>query len=213
MDTRKLTISLILPFITAAIINCQSSQKNQTGETSFAQGKDYKTIYIHNFSNSTYDGSLIEQVNRAIIQSFSMDKRFHIESQKSDADLWLFGNIDLFLINPRGYDQFGQPRSYTMTLLLSIWVSGNIDRKSDDDPDLIMEKKTIRYDLIYTPSPPVYDDEFIVKERLCQGIANRVLKTVLTGWYSELKNQKELGYEKGTRKTPLNDPSKKNTAN
>ncbi len=158
--------------------------------------RKYKTIYIHNFTDSTFESGLTGRLKQTLTVRFSMDKRFKVESDKQKADLWLFGNIDQFEEYPVSYDQFGEAERYRYTIVATVWVRPNPEISEEN----LFDKKTVRFDTMYQPRTPPYENEFTAKERLLNGLSNRILKQVVTGWYSDLKTSEELGYEKKKKK-------------
>lgn len=183
-------------------LSCKSATKAAAnGDTQMpldgeeAIPRKYKTIYIHNFENNSRENGLTGTLKQALVVRFSMDKRLKVESNKETADLWLYGVIDIFEEFPVDYDQFGEPQQYRYSIVATVWVRPN----SASSQENLFDKKTVRFDTTYQPRTPPYESEFTAKERLLNGLANRILKQVLTGWYSDLKSNEELGYDKEKR--------------
>ena len=158
----------------------------------------YKSIYIHNFESRAYSAPLVGSLKEKLTMRFSLDKRLHVESQKEKADLWLYGRIDEYRKIPRRFDQFGAPESYRLAAIVTVWVRPNTALSEED----IFEKKSVRYDTSFSPKGGAHETEFIARERLLRGLAERILTVVKSGWYSELKTSEELGYEKYDQKPP-----------
>ncbi|MDH4199721.1 MAG: LPS assembly lipoprotein LptE [Spirochaetia bacterium] len=153
--------------------------------------RKYKSIYIHNFINESYTGELTGELKEMLIQKMSAQQRFKIETDKTNADVWLYGKIEYYSLNPRNIDPFGRVTRYNMTIFVSVWVRPNSKLSGED----IYDKQNVRFDTFYVPEQPPFETEFTARQRLLDGLCDRIVKAVITGWYSDLKTSEELGYD------------------
>ena len=73
-----------------------------------------------------------------------------------------------------------------------IWV--RINPQIEDA--YLLEKRNVRYDTSYSPREDIFETEFMAQERLLDMMSKRIVLTVFEGWHTNLKTEKELGYEK-----------------
>jgi len=209
---RKYHYSFYLFFLIVPVFfSCQSADVKDGDKNSIVDGDEtiprkYKTIYIHNFENSSFEGDLTGEVKDMLSQKMGLQKRFQIESDKTNADVWLYGKIEYYKLMPRDIDEFGKPARYNMTIVTTIWVRPN-NKISDES---ILDKKVIRFDTFYAPYQPPYETEFTAKQRVISGLCDRIVNTVLIGWYSNLKSSEELGVDPKTQKN-IFEPKKTET--
>ncbi|MDH4262506.1 MAG: LPS assembly lipoprotein LptE [Spirochaetia bacterium] len=185
-------------------ISCKSQDLIEGNQKSPIDGDEpisrkYKSIYVHNFENTSYEGDLTGETKEILTQKMALQKRFKVEPDKANADVWLYGKIEYYKLIPRDIDQFGKPGRYNMTVVATIWVRPN-PKVSDET---IFDKKSIRYDTFYSPEQPPFETEFTAKQRVVEGLCDRIVNTVITGWYSNLKNNDELGYDPSKQKKLL----------
>jgi len=198
--------SLLLTTLVFTFPGCQTGSVRDDNAKSPIDGDEpvprkYKSIYIHNFENASYEGDLTGEVKDLLTQKMGLQQRFKIEPEKANADVWLYGKIEYFKLIPRDMDQFGRPSRYNMILIVTIRVFPN-NKISDET---IFDKKTIRFDTFFSPQQPPFETEFTAKQRLVEGLCDRIVSTVITGWYSQLKSNDELGYDPDKqKKVPAN---------
>ncbi|MES0491208.1 MAG: LPS assembly lipoprotein LptE [Leptospirales bacterium] len=179
-------------FILIVIGGCASGQKD--GKSVIDGGeiipRNYKTIYIHNFENKTYEGGLSSLLKDYLILEFSTDGRFLIETEKESAELIVYGVIDLFSLQPRNIDQFGEAQSFNMTIISTVRARvQNAEEENYALPDL----KIVRYDTTFSPRIAPFESRQVATDRLLSGLARRIHIAIVKGWYSELKTPEELG--------------------
>jgi hypothetical protein len=196
-----LRIIFVLAFFIFSFACSSTEVKNGEGKKFPVDGDEviprkYKSIYIHNFTNNSYEGELTGEIKDTLFQKFSLQRRFKLTSEKNKSDLWLYGQIEYFKLTPRDIDEFGRVTRYLMTIIVTIWVRPNSAISSED----ILDKSNVRFDTFYAPDLPPYENEFGARQRLVEGLSDRIVQTVLTGWYSDLKTNEELGYDPKEKK-------------
>ncbi|MDH5720017.1 MAG: hypothetical protein OEZ13_05265 [Spirochaetia bacterium] len=154
--------------------------------------QNYRTIYIHNFSNKSFQGDLISRLKEKLQIEFQLDTRLKPISDKDQADLWLMGDIEIYHNIPTYFDKFGEPRRFMMSIGAIIWVRIN----SKIENAFLLERRKVRYDTAYSPHNEAFETEFMAQERLLDMTAKRIVLTVFDGWHTRLKTDQELGYEK-----------------
>ena len=184
--------------------SCQSESVKDKPEKTVMDGDElvprkYKSIYIHNFDNSSYEGVLTGEVKDILTQKMSLQQRFRLELVRQEADIWLYGKIEYYKLMPRDIDQFGRTTLYNMTVIATVWARPN-PKVSEET---IFDKKTIRFDTSYSPEQPPFETEFSARQRVIDGLCERIVRSVITGWYSDLKSNEELGYDPAKQKKLL----------
>jgi len=152
---------------------------------------NYHVILIENFSNQTSEFELNDRLYEKIRSSFEHDGRLKVESTKKNADLLLKGKLLEYLKRPIAYDAFGQTKEYELNLIIGLNLRVNTKRSDE----VLFENRMIRYSVKWNTSIPPFENEYDAQERLLEGIKERVMLTVFSGWYSELKTLKELGFD------------------
>lgn len=89
-----------------------------------------------------------------------------------------------------------------MTIVVSVWVRPN----SKLSPEDVFDKQTVRFDTFYMPEQPPFETEFTARQRLVDGLSDRIVRAVLSGWYSDLKTNDELGYDPAKQKKLFGSP-------
>lgn len=196
------------------IFSCGSTPKKDRGEETDAlsgtlqsiDGEDvipqkYKEIYVHLFRNQSFKADFVHRLKEKIQDEFRRDGRLIVSDDKNKADLWMYGSIESFLRAPIDYDEFGKPLRIRLALVVSfkLW-----DPKNPEDP-VVLDTRLIRFDTGFSSRLPPFESEFSAEERLLEGISRRIVYTSFEGWYTELKDKVELGYEKDNR-TEIDDP-------
>lgn len=158
----------------------------------------YTTIYIHLFDNRTYSSDAVHRLKEKIQISYNRDGKLKVTPEKAKAELWLYGEVSLFTQTPLNYDNFGQPVSYAITIICSIKVRENPVKNTDNNPPdgVLLDTKIVRFDTTYSPRIAPFETKFIAEERLLDGVSDRIIFTSFQGWYSEMKSNQELGYDK-----------------
>lgn len=201
----KKTFTILLAGFIIFSPACKSAETTKDNHSSSVIDGDepiprkYKSIYFHNFINDSYTGELTGEIYEILLQKMSLQQRFKIEPEKDKADVWLFGKVEYYKLIPRNIDQFGRILQYNMTIVVSVWLSPGSKFEQED----IFEKQTVRFDTFYSPEQPPYDTEFSARQRLIDGLCDRIIRAIMTGWYSDLKTKKELGYDPASRKNLL----------
>jgi hypothetical protein len=199
----KKSLYFLVAIVVFNAVSCRSESIKDDATKSPFKGDEpvsrkYKSIYIHNFENTSYEGDLTGEVKEALVQKMGLQQRFKLEPDKANADVWLYGKIEYYKLMPRDIDQFGKPSRYNMTVIATIWVRPN----SKNSDEMIYDKKSIRFDTFYSPDQPPFETEFTAKQRVIAGLCDRIVSAVITGWYSNLKTNDELGYDPAKQKTP-----------
>lgn len=158
----------------------------------------YRSIYIHYFDNRTFQADLVRRLRDRLAVSYQLDGRLKVSQNKEEADLWLYGTIEKYQENPVGFDNFGQPTQFWLTLVVNIRQRVNNEKYPDlsEHQDTLLENRIIRFDTSWTPRLPPFESQFNAQERLILGISERILKTSFEGWYSDLKTPRELNYDR-----------------
>jgi len=181
--------------------SCSSVPKKENGNTSenstpLTSSDDeaiiprkYQSIYIHNFNNNSFVADMTGRLKDHLNLRFSMDKTLKLESDKNQAHLFLYGDIDIFEKIPRSYNAMGEPDKFLLLIVVTIRIKPNEKLFKDD----IYDKREVRYETYYSPQSPPYESESNAKDRLLKGLAERIHTAVIKGWYSELKSPRELG--------------------
>ena len=168
----------------------------------------YRSIYIHNFDNQSFKADIVGRLKQRLQVEFQSEGRLKVTMVKEEADLWLYGKIDLFQEVPRTFDNFGRPNMFMVTMLVTVKVRINPEspgyleaREKNKELDareadgILLDNKPVRLDITYTSRLPPFESQFSAHQRLIDGISLRIRKTVLEGWYSDLKTDIELGYD------------------
>jgi len=192
--------SKLIVFMISALLlvnACQSAPAAKNEDTMIdgdeVVPRKYKSIYIHTFTDNTYEGNLTASLNDHLSLIFNSGGRFLTIQEKDEAELWMYGNINVFSDQPRSIDQFGKAETSNLTIIATVWLRVNSKKvKSNHVPD----KKTVRFDVYYSPRLPPYETRFSAKERLLKGLSNRIYMAIVKGWYTDLKTKEELGREK-----------------
>jgi len=194
MIKNQLIFCLLFALLVAGCASGQNESEKRTKKPVIDGGeiipRNYQTIYIHNFDNKTYEGGLSGSLKDYLILEFGADGRFMLEDKKESAELLIFGTIELFSLQPRNIDQFGQAQSFNMTIIVSVRARV----QNGDEQNLVLpDTKTVRFDTTYSPRIAPFESRQIAIDRLLSGLARRVHIAVVKGWYSELKTPEELG--------------------
>ncbi|RME93258.1 MAG: hypothetical protein D6767_01390 [Candidatus Hydrogenedentota bacterium] len=161
----------------------------------------YKVIYVHLFRNRSFKSDFVSRLKEKIEDEFRKDGRLVVAEDKHKADLWMYGTIESYIRVPTDYDEFGKPTRMRLALVVSFRLH---DPNNSDDP-VVLDTRIVRFDTGWNQRVPPFESEFTAEERLLQGLARRIVYTSFEGWYTELKNEVELGYEKDDRKE-ITDP-------
>lgn len=158
----------------------------------------YRTIYIHHFDNRSFSGDMVSRLKERLQQSYSRDARLKMVTEKDKADLFMYGEIGNFVEAPTAHDQFGEPLTYLLTIIVSVKIRVNPVKFPDATgrDSVLLENRIVRFDTTYAPRLPPFETRFIAQERMLTGLCDRIVYTSFEGWYSELKESRELGYDK-----------------
>lgn len=192
------------------LITCSSSQEKELKpETTFdktmgsVDGEEiiplkYRSIYIHHFDNRSFSGDMVSRLKERLQQAYARDGRLKMATDKKKADLFLYGEIGQFVEAPTAHDQFGEPLTYLITMVVSIKIRVNPEKfpNASGRDSVLLENRIIRFDISYAPRTPPFETRFVAQERMLTGICDRIVYTSFEGWYSELKENRELGYDK-----------------
>lgn len=152
----------------------------------------YTSLYIHHFDNRSYDGQVITRLKEKLQVAFMQDGRLKVLPEKKEADLFLYGTVGLYKQIPSSYDRFGQPVRFQLSIIVKMKVRVNPAKGED----VFLDNRVVRYDTTYSPRVAPFETRFSAEERLLIGLTDRIVQTTFSGWYSELKTDRELGYNR-----------------
>ena len=156
------------------------------GENS--QAETYRTIYISLFDNQSLRGEFTSRLQQKLQILVNTSGKLQLETDSTKAELILDGNITEYEQIPASYNQLYQVTAYIVSLTVDISLFKNVKNGTE----ILFENRDIRFDTRYYPLDSPYESEFIMQERLLDGIGERILYTTLNGWYNRLKTAAEL---------------------
>ncbi len=138
-------------------------------------------IYIPMFSETSYivpgvSRTLTQRVRELIIQ----DGRLGLVQSIQEADLELIGQVLLYQIQPRSYNEMGLPLVKRMRIVASVRL---MDRQRGKV--VFFEKDVQAFESYSEIAPPVSSEE-TVRERVIETLARRITLQAVTGWYTDL---------------------------
>lgn len=213
---RSLIINVIYIFLISLVLFCKSSEsakKESTVSKTIHEFRGdevipltYKSIYIHNFDDRSYKADIIGRLKQRLQVEFQTEGRLNVKSDKEQSDLWLYGSIEQFREVPRSFDNFGLPTTFQVTIIVRLKVRINPNSQAykaqlavrkiqaRELDGVLLDRRYVRMDITYSSRLPPFETQFSAHQRLISNLAVRIRKTVLDGWYSDLKTDIELGY-------------------
>lgn len=168
----------ILSLVTLALALSQCAGFGQPKIESAPISDDYKNyrskhrlVYIQNFDNRTYSPQLTGRLKDKLNFSLARLGTLTVTTEKSNADLVLYGKIHLYTEEAGVFDNASSPLTYNLTLV----VSAKLRIKNRPDTDLAGdEQHTVSYVSTYNIGAPYFETRYNAEDRLLEGISDRI---------------------------------------
>ncbi len=197
----------LIYILTILILNCQTVEEKKTAKYApkstakkifenfkgeYSNPETHQTMYIHNFKNRSSKVDFPARLRQKLQIIFNSDGNISIENNKKNASVWLYGDILNYQKIPLNYNEFGRVIKFRIFVLMQVKLKMNPAISNET----LLGNRIVRFDTNYVPTEQPYESEFSVQERLLDGLTDRVVYTVLNGWYTKLKTEEELNQEK-----------------
>jgi hypothetical protein len=131
-----------------------------------------RTLYLFNFSNSTFDADTQVELNRILREEIHSKKDFLITPEPDDARLGLYGEITLYRKEGRLYDNLRNPTRYELIIGARIRMrekpTGRVILSSE-------ESATVHY----SPREGFPESEFQARQRLLRELARNIHRSMV----------------------------------
>ena len=166
------------PILLVVVTACSSLNRGFAGESEPISEK-YKEfrkkkrlLYIQNFDNRTYSPQLTGRLKEKMQVAFSRSASLTVISEKSKADLVVYGKILLYNEEPGVYDRASAPLSYNLTIVASMTIRA---RGANEQSEAPSEQHTVSYTTTYAIAEPLFESRYTAEDRLLEGLADRLV--------------------------------------
>lgn len=130
-----------------------------------------------------------DELTRKLRERFNMDGRLTVVPARDDSDVYYTVSILEFRRLPLSYDSIGRPARWRISVRTGAVLM--------EPPKRIIfsDEKVWAYLEYSEVEQPVLTREQAV-DRLLDSMADRLTRKAITGWYTELMSDRELGKEK-----------------
>jgi hypothetical protein len=210
LNCRRKSLSFIFfLLLILSMINCQrrdsASKKDPSGAgilgdlSEAIDGGDVipwhlRTAYVFNVRNRTYKAGVAQELTRKIKKEIERRGRLLIVDEKKKAHIFIYVDLEFFKRLPVTWDTIGRPTSVDLIAITKVKVRKRISKGKDDSSLIDPTKVEARVHYNVRGEGLVADYEAI--NRLTDSLGARIALTVETGWYTELKTERELGQKK-----------------
>jgi hypothetical protein len=142
-----------------------------------------RLLYIQNFDNRTYSPQLTGRLKDKVQFAFARSASLIVVTEKKQADLILYGKIQLYAEEPGVYDRSSSPLTYNLTIVVSTKMRAREEKadaakkKNEIELDSLIEQHDIRYMTSYNIGEPLYETRYTAEDRLLEGVADRIVSS------------------------------------
>ncbi len=143
-----------------------------------------RLLYIQNFDNRTYSPQLTGRLKEKLQFAFARSASLNVITEKNEADLILYGKIELYAEEPGVYDRGSMPLTYNLTIIVSTRMRArerNIPaktKKAESESESMYEQHDIRYMTSYNVGEPLFETRYMAEERMLDGLADRIVNAM-----------------------------------
>lgn len=143
-----------------------------------------RLLYIQNFDNRTYSPQLTGRLKEKLQFAFARSASLNVITEKDQADLILYGKIELYAEEPGVYDQTAMPLTYNLIIVASAKLRARQGRAEGDkkkrevELDTMYEQHDIRYLTSYNVGEPLFETRYAAEERMLEGLADRIVNAM-----------------------------------
>lgn len=134
-----------------------------------------RRLYIQNFDNRTYSPQLTGRLKEKLQFAFSRSASLNVITDKDQADLVLYGKIELYAEEPGVYDRSSSPLTYNLTIIVTTRMRAREKKKSETETDSMLEQHEIRYLTTYNVGQPLFETRYMAEDRMLEGLADRIV--------------------------------------
>jgi Lipopolysaccharide-assembly len=143
-----------------------------------------RALYIQNFDNRTYSPQLTGRLKEKLQFAFARSASLNVITEKDQADLVLYGKIELYAEEPGVYDRGSMPLTYNLTIIVSTRMRARElnppvkSKKIEKESESMYEQHDIRYMTTYNIGEPLFETRYIAEERMLEGLADRIVSAM-----------------------------------
>lgn len=143
-----------------------------------------RLLYIQNFDNRTYSPQLTGRLKEKLQFAFARSASLNVITEKDQADLILYGKIELYAEEPGVYDRTSMPLTYNLIIVASAKLRARHGQPEGDkkkravELDTMYEQHEIRYMTSYNVGEPLYETRYTAEERMLEGLADRIVNAM-----------------------------------
>ena len=163
------------------LLNCASLGRGTSETDSTPITDEYKKfrgqkrlLYIQNFENRTYSPQLTGRLKEKLQFAFARSASLVVVTEKEQADVILYGKIQLYAEEPGVFDRGAMPLTYNLTIIASTRMRAR-DKKAATESDEMLEQHDIRYMTTYNIGEPMYETRYMAEDRMLEGLADRIV--------------------------------------
>jgi ADP-ribose pyrophosphatase YjhB (NUDIX family) len=130
-----------------------------------------------------------DELARKLRQRFNLDGRLTVVANRDDSDIYYTVSVLEFRRLPLSYDSIGRPARWRLSLRTGAVLTEPPDRV------IFSDEKVWAYLEYSEVEQPVLSREQAM-DRLLNSMADRLMRKAVSGWYTELMSDRELGKEK-----------------
>ena len=152
---------------------------------------EQRTAYVFNVKNKSFKNLITQELTRKIQLELEKRGRLLLVEDKNKAHVLIYTSFDFFKKMPVTWDTLGRPTNVDIMAFCVVKVRSR-DQKEKSTRDLIDPTK-VEARVNYNVRGDNTLAEFESLSRLTDQLAARIALVVETGWYTELKSDRELG--------------------
>lgn len=153
-----------------------------------------RRAYVYNVRNRSFQGQIGQELTNRLVLELEKRGRLLLVENPKDAHVLIYTTLEHYKKIPIAWDPLGRPTSVSMFAVAEVKVRQNSRPGKPGKPGKVLVEKTpVEARLTYATRGMGAAAELEARYRLMDQMAARVALTAETGWYTELKTDRELG--------------------
>lgn len=130
---------------------------------------DLRTVYLHNFSNTSFQPDVHFELTEAVRQELHRRGNFTVQRERENARLWVYGEVVVYRKEGRMYDNFRNPTRVELIVACRLRLRENPAAGGGEPLDRELSARTE-----FSQSEGFLESELAARDRLLRQLAARI---------------------------------------
>lgn len=130
---------------------------------------DLRTVYLHNFSNTSFQPDVHFELTEAVRQELHRRGNFKVQSERESARLWIYGEVVVYRKEGRMYDNFRNATRVELIVACRLRLRENPAAGGGEPLDRELSARTE-----FSQSEGFLESELAARDRLLRQLAARI---------------------------------------